>query len=80
MAVQRLFRFAACEHREVIDAIKRATAAALPRPSVGTAWTCHRGGMRWGGALVWPAVAPRTRCGRTAWWRLQPFADCGGAV
>ena len=31
---------------EVIDAIKRATAAALPRPSVGTAWTCHRGGMR----------------------------------
>ena len=34
MAVQRLLRFAACEHREVIDAIKQATAVALPRPSV----------------------------------------------
>lgn len=34
MAVQMLLRFAACEHREVIAAIKRVTAAAPPRPSV----------------------------------------------
>jgi hypothetical protein len=34
MAVQRLLRFAACEYREVSDAIKQATVAAPSRSSV----------------------------------------------
>jgi len=30
--------------------------------------------------LVWPAMAPRTKCGRAAWWHFQPLEDCGGAM
>jgi len=52
MAIQRLLRFAACEHREVIDANKRATAVALPLPSVL--------------ALQWHAI--EAACGETARW------------
>lgn len=55
MAVQRLLRFAACEHREVIDAIKRATAVALPRPSV----------------VVLQRHAIGAACGETARWSGQ---------
>lgn len=60
MALQRLLRFAACEHREVIYAIKQAAAAALPRPSaLVLQW--HSIDATCGEAvpLIWSAVSLR---------------------
>jgi hypothetical protein len=64
---QWLRRFAACEHREVIDAVKRAMAAALLWPSAlvihGMPLMRHVGRRcRWSSQQC-----ASKECGRTAW-------------
>lgn len=68
MAVQKLLRFAACEYREVIDAIKLGNVAALSQPNgLVLHWHAIDSARGEVAPLVRPVVALQTICGRSAW-------------